>query len=118
MRAFHLVMTDIIEALGGPAKVGKICAITPGQVYKWRESPDASGQTVPIKQLQIILGESKKHLDNIALQSLVSELLNDHFASLCGRGVMLQEKVAEIIFALQDGYKPAVKIRGEGGQVA
>jgi len=118
MRHLHLVLTDIVGHLGGTTAVAQLCVVARITSSKWQEDPAKSGQVIPLVHLQTILSESKRHLDNVTLQSLISELLNDHLARLCGRVVMLEEKVEEIIYTLQDGYKPVVKIRGQGGQVA
>jgi hypothetical protein len=106
MRQIHLVLETIIKGVGGHEQVASLCRVTEATVYRWTQPPEKNGKTVPIKHLQTILAESKKHLEKIVLQAAVNELLNDHFAGLCGRTVFLQEKVAEIIYALQDGYKP------------
>lgn len=106
MRDFYLVLGGIAEQFGGVKVIAQICVVTEAMAYKWTQDPERSGQWIPLKHLQTILAESKKHLENLKLQSLISELLNDHFATLCGRRVMLEEKIADIIFALSDGYKP------------
>ncbi len=105
-----MVLTDIAGHLGKATGVARICTVAQVTASKWLEDPDRSGQVIPLVHLQEILRETKKHLENVPLQAAVSELLNDHFAALCGRHVMLQEKIANIIYALSDGFNPAGRI--------
>ena len=72
--------------------------VAPVTVSKWMESPEASGQWIPVKHLQALLAElGQHHMDNGAVQVALTELLNDHFLQLCGRRSYPEDKLFELI---------------------
>ena len=60
-RPFHLAVGALIEAIGGYKVAARICLVTPITVEKWKESPDESGQVIPVKHLQSLLTAVGEH---------------------------------------------------------
>ena len=110
MRDLNALMGKIFQELGGIKKVASICLVTEANAYRWQQPLNKNGETIPVKHLQTILSESKKYLENITLQALVNELLQDHFAGLCLRRVILEDVLSEALFLLSNGCKPAGRI--------
>ena len=107
-RPFHLAIGALIEAIGGYKVAARICLVTPITVEKWKESPDESGQVIPVKHLQSLLTAVGEQLENHAVQIAADEVMQEYFLNLYHRRCYPTEKVFEFIEMLQGQERKAV----------
>ena|SRR5690242_3687717 len=107
-RRLDQVICSLIDALGGYKIVAAACLVGTDSVNKWKQDPEKSGQDIPVRHLQTLLSLGGEHLDNIAAQMALEELINEHFLKLCHRRSYLEDKVFEMIQTLT----------GQNGKVA
>jgi len=107
-RPFHLVLAEIIRALGGYKSVASALLLAPVTISKWMESPEESGQQIPVKHLQSLLSLVGENLANHAAQLATDELMQEYFLNLYHRRCYPTEKVFEFIEMLQGQERKAV----------
>ena len=86
MRAEHLVVENLIRAMGGFRRVSDQVGVKEITVRKDAEDPEESGQTMPLWRFKKYLATSRKFPE---ARPFALELTEDHYCGPAGQSVFL-----------------------------
>lgn len=98
MRDRFLIVSDLVESLGGSEAVSRLLGVEKGTVDKYMQNPERSGREMPVeKTIEILKQATQRGFDDLA-----DELLA-HFTTPAHRKVFRVDFIERVVTGLQNG---------------